>query len=120
MAYGGRGVRSGSCNERLWNGNRRPALSLRRTARPPEDVRYRGKSRKHLLTVRLSHFDPKRTLALGYPGHTQALIDTLAFGEKGWIVTKCAVAEAADGKAWKNRKSCFCSGAGPIQRAKQR
>jgi hypothetical protein len=34
----------------------------------------------------------------------------LAFGEEGWIVTQSAVTEAADGKAWIERKSCIGSG----------
>jgi hypothetical protein len=37
-------------------------IALNRT--PAEDVRYRAKSRKHLLAVRLSYFDPIRTLVL--------------------------------------------------------
>lgn len=59
-------------------------------------------------------------LSFRYPGHAHALINALAFGEEGWIITLCAVAEAADGKAWIERKSCLCSGPRLIQRTEQR
>jgi hypothetical protein len=57
---------------------------------------------------------------LWHPGQAHALIDALASSEVGWIITRCAEAEAADGKAWIERKSCHRSGPRLIQRAEQR
>src|SRR5258708_32516306 len=66
---------------------------------------------------RTSHFklvtsvdDPSPTSPLCYPGHAHALIDPLAFGEECWIIALSAVAEAADGKAWNERKPRLCTG----------
>jgi ketosteroid isomerase-like protein len=37
--------------------------------------------------------DPKATSALRYPGHAHALVDALAPGEIGWVITYRSVAE---------------------------
>src|SRR5258708_6793903 len=69
----------------------------------------------NIRTIAMCHHSPLR-----YPGHAHALIDALTFGEKGWTITLCAVAEAADSKAWIERLSCFRSGPRVIQRTEQR
>ena len=37
---------------------------------------------------------------LRHPGNAHALTNAFAFGQVGWIITRCAVAKAADGKVW--------------------
>jgi len=56
--------------------------------------------------------DPSPASSLWYPRHAHALIDALARSEEGWIVTRCAIAEATDRKTWIERKSspCFSKG----------
>lgn len=64
--------------------------------------------------------DPYQTSSLRYLGQTHTFIDAFASGEMGGVITRCAEAEPADGKAWIKRKSCLRSGPRLIQRAEQR
>jgi hypothetical protein len=60
---------------------------------------------------------PSQPLLLGYPGQAHTMINALAFGEVGWVITENAVLVAADGKGWIKRKSRLGRGTRLIERA---
>lgn len=55
-----------------------------------------------------------------HPSYSHALINSFAFSQVGWIITRRAVTKAADRKAWIKQRSGPRGGPCVIQRTEQR
>jgi hypothetical protein len=83
------------------------------------NVRFRGQSRKLLLALSFSGFDPFPTSPLRHPGEAHAHAEAFAPSKVSRIVASFGGAHATDGEAWIERKSRRCSGSRLIYSAEQ-